>query len=423
MTYVFEVNDCALSLYRDAAVEYRAPAIAVVRPGEILFGDPALRLSRTHPRETNQHYFARLNADPLPHPVPRAGNHADLVYLHLQEIQSIVQQNPADVVLAVPGILSSDQLGVLLGIAQECGLSIGGFVDSAVVAATTSALPASVSHVDIHLQRACITRLEINAEVQRVGVEEVPECGFADLLDGWVNVIADRFVRDTRFDPLHAAETEQQLYNQVYDWVMAADADRAEIGIEIDYRDHIRRVELPRSLLDDKAQQRFARLRDELPEQGHVVLSAHSARLPGLTQFLTNHGHAFTTLDSSAAAIGCMANMAHIRSAGGPLRLVSRLALSPTIAEAGQSAQTDAPQVSAADEFGRPTHTLANASAVAVGATNQPLPVSEGEAGVYLEPGAHLLLNGHPLTTPTRLNAGDEVCSGELRYLMIRVEP
>ena len=42
MTYVLEVNDTELSLYRDAALEYHAPAIAVVRPGdEVIVFDPA----------------------------------------------------------------------------------------------------------------------------------------------------------------------------------------------------------------------------------------------------------------------------------------------------------------------------------------------------------------------------------------------
>ena len=418
MTYILEINDCELSLYRDHSLEYHAPAIAVVRSGEILFGEPALRLSRTHPRETNQQYFARLNADPLPSPVARASNHADLVYLHLQELQQTVQQQPAELVLAVPGIFSADQLGVLLGIAQECGLEIGGFVDSAVAAASQSPLPGTAYHVDTLLQRACVTQLDSNAEVGRSNAEEVTECGFANLLDGWVNVIADRFVRDTRFDPLHAAETEQQLYNQVYEWVTSGDALQGEIGIEIDYRDHVRRVELPRSLLEDKAQQRFARLRDAVPNGAHVLLSARSARLPGMKQFLAAHGCEFSVLPSNAVASGCLANMTQVRSPAGQLRLVSRLPLtSPGSAE-------PAPQPGAAAEQGpRPTHVLGSNVAMSIEASEQPLPLSETEAGVYLEPLTDLLLNGEPVRAPTRLRLGDEISAAGLRYVMIRVEP
>jgi hypothetical protein len=237
-----------------------------------------------------------------------------------------------------------------------------------------------------------------------------------------VNVIADRFVRDTRFDPLHAAATEQQLYNQVYDWVTAGDA-RTEIAIEIDYRDHVRRVELPRSLLEDKAQQRFARLRDAIPDGAPVVLSARSARLPGLKSYLEHHGHEFTVLGGSAVAQGCAAHMAQLRSPGGPLRLVSRLSRAEGGRAAPASARQEPAAAAPAAESLRPTHSLANAVAVAIGDASQPLQLSESEGGVYLEPGVHVTVNSEPVTAPTRLNVGDEIGSGELRYLMIRVEP
>lgn len=421
MTYVLDVNDAGLALYREGALEYLAPAVAVVREDEILFGEPALRRSRIHPRETNQQYFARLNADPLPHPVARANNHADLVYLHLQKLQSIVQQNPADVILAVPGILSSDQLAVLLGIAQQCGLTIGGFVDSAVVAATTAALPASVYHIDTHLQRSCITHLQIDTEVRRESAEEVSECGFAHLLDGWVNVIADRFVRETRFDPLHAADTEQQLYDQVFDWVTSEDVPNAEMGIDVDYRDQVRRVELPRSLLEDKAQQRFNRLGDGLPDDAYVVLSARSARLPGLKQFLLQRGYEFTVLASDALAQGCEANIAQICSADGSLRLVSRLVLSESHAQQSPGAEP-AGSATPAQPVAHPTHALSNNIAIAVGAAGQPLPLNDGQDGVYLDDSENLLLNGKPSSAQARLNVGDQISSGERVFVMIRVE-
>ena len=298
---------------------------------------------------------------------------------------------------------------------------------SSVAAAATKTLPESVYHIDTQLQRACVTHLEIDAEVSRKHAEEVNECGFANLLDGWVNVIADRFVRDTRFDPLHAAETEQQLYNQVYDWVTSDAAPPPEIGIEIDYRDHVRRVELPRSVIEDKAQQRFNRLREALPDASHVVLSARSARLPGLTQFLSRQGHEFTLLASDALVNGCTANMEHLRSSGGQLRLVSRLALATPSSRAPRRADSAATDL-AVGQITRPTHTLTNSTAVAIGARNQPLPLSETEAGVYLEATADLLLNGNPLTATTRVSVGDGVVVGdgvgnaEVRYLLICVE-
>ena len=43
------------------------------------------------------------------------------------------------VILALPGTYSGDQLGLLLGIAQACGMPVRGMVDSAVAAASAGA--------------------------------------------------------------------------------------------------------------------------------------------------------------------------------------------------------------------------------------------------------------------------------------------
>ena len=113
MTSILELNDLELTLHKGAEVRYQSPAMAIVRNDELLFGEPAVRLARIHPQQANQQYFNRMNADPLPQPIQKAANHADLVYLHLKEL---AERNSEDTVLAVPGTLNGDQLGVLLGI-------------------------------------------------------------------------------------------------------------------------------------------------------------------------------------------------------------------------------------------------------------------------------------------------------------------
>ncbi|MCZ6617596.1 MAG: hypothetical protein O7E57_05645, partial [Gammaproteobacteria bacterium] len=110
MSYVLELNDSELPLYRGDELLHHSPAIAIVREQGLVFGEQALRLSRSHPQQTNQQYFSRLNADPLPNPIAKASNHADLVYLHLCELEPLIE---GELILAVPGLWSADQLGVL----------------------------------------------------------------------------------------------------------------------------------------------------------------------------------------------------------------------------------------------------------------------------------------------------------------------
>ena len=416
MTCILELNDADLTLYSDAAVLHRSPGIAVVLDDAVHFGEEALRLSRIHPRQTNQQYFTRLNADPLTAPGRSARNHADLVYLHLQTFKPLIDAEGGEVLLAVPGILSADQLGVLLGVLQEIGIGVSGFVDAAVAAAAGRSLPERAYHLDVMMQRAVVTVLETNAdgEVGKAGVQEVLECGLNRLMEGWIDVIADRFVRETRFDPLHAAATEQQLFDQIHAWLEGGGA--AELAVEIDHAEQQRRVEIGRAALEDKAGQRFRLLADVVPRGARLLVSARAARLPGLARSLTDLGTDTTSLEPDALARGCLANLDRIMSGDGELRLVTRL---PGGRLPGD--RRAAPESAGSDPAMRPTPALEGAEAWPLEGSAAPVPARRDGSALLLEPATGVQLNGAGVDRPTPLARGDRVTVGEREFLMIRV--
>jgi hypothetical protein len=414
MTCILDLNDAALTLYRDHSVLHRSPGVAVVLGDDVHFGEDALRMSRIHPRQANQQYFTRLNADPLPGPGSRARNHADLVYLHLKTFKPWIDAEGGEVLLAVPGILSPDQLGVLLGVLQEVGIRVSGFVDAAVAALSTRQVPALAYHLDVMMQRAVVTTVEAGSSVSKAAAQEVLGCGLNRLLDAWTNVIADRFVRETRFDPLHAAATEQQLFNQVYDWIDAG-ADSQELVVEIVHGDHTRRVELGRGVLEDKAEQRLRQVSDALPGGAQVFLSARCARLPGLHRALEALQVQATTLPDDALTRGCLHNLQHIIPEDGELRLVTRLPHANANTGGGADREPEAPPAMA------PTHALRGHEAVPLAGSRPPLPLGRDGAQITLEPQHGVLLNGVPVERPRALAPGDRVAVGEHEYLLIRV--
>ena len=103
--------------------------------------------------------------------------------------------------------------------------------------------------------------------------------GLTSLLDAWVNVVADRFVRDARFDPLSIAATDQQLYNQLHAWLRGATRPR-EFGIDVDHRGSLRRAELNVEALIDKVTPRY-RMLDRHVDAATVFLSHRASRMPG----------------------------------------------------------------------------------------------------------------------------------------------
>jgi hypothetical protein len=347
-----------------------------------------------------------MNADPLTQPVKHAANHADLVYLHLKEIAGISSD---DVVLAVPGTMSGEQLGVLLGICQEAGIDVSGFVNAAVAATSTFPVPEQVIYLDVFLQHVQVSELSVGTEVHHERSFEVRECGFTSLLDGWVNLVADRFVQETRFDPLHTAESEQQVYNQVYDWVVGAH-HQSEVAIDIPHGDQRRRVEVPKTQLEQKAQQRVDRLLDTLPGSGTLVLTARAARMPGMAGRLKAAGYDVRLLTADAVAAGCNEHLGAIRTSEADLRLITRL---PSQYEAAEIAAT-APLV--------PTHLLHGHVARPLMQTPLASAFREAGDGIWLRGGMEATLNGEALTADRRLCLGDVIETGKGTYTAIRLE-
>ncbi len=446
---LLEFNDAQLSLYRDGQAVYTQPGIAHIGTERNLFGIDALRIARLYPQQANQQYLARLNADPLPVPGAFAANHADLVYLHLLELKThLVDAEPAASTLApssnadkparrrwairprrsdrrtgtsgpegsgtpsspatagtnpqagasvagdrvgqglvatVPGFLSTDQLGVLLGIAHEAGIDIRGFVDSAVLMASASPLPAHAWLLDLHLTRACLTELKAGEEITQVSVQELPGCGLMSCMDGWANLVADRFVQDTRFDPLHTADTEQQLYDQLYDWAWRGrrGVEGPDFTAEIRHGGHERQVRVPGTVLDRKLMQRFQQLAQKLPDGARLLLAPRSAALPGLLPGLDELGIRAEGLAADALERGFTRHATTIAS--GPLTLVSRL---PCEALERAPAATGRPSA---------THVLFD---------NRAWP-----------------LDGNPFGLPSGGQAGDTVRKDGRRLQLIAIEP
>ena len=301
MSLLLELNDAALSLYRDGSPIYQQPAIALLGDRGPVFGVEALKSARLQPQQINQQYLARLNADPLPRPAKGVANHADLIYRHLLELKDLAD---GPLAVAVPGFLTGDQLGVLLGIAEEAGISIRGFVDSAVLMGSVAEPGPASWLLDLHATRCCLTELRVSDEhgqtVSRGAVEELAGVGRNACLDGWANLVADRFVQDTRFDPLHAAESEQQLYDQLHLW--AERQTLSELAVEVRQGEATRQVRVSAVALRDKLMQRLSPLAEKVPADTRLLVAPRSAALPGLVEGLEALGIEAARLPSDSMA-------------------------------------------------------------------------------------------------------------------------
>ena len=409
-----ELNDTGIEAVSDSDPGAQAispsPGVVVLEGETLLTGREAASRSRLKPRWTYDRFWEELDTTPLPPPFPRSLRRADLAHAHLEEIWESTRQRADDVVLAIPGCFSHEQLGLVLGIARACGMPVVGMIDSSVASSTltdeeSSASPVGV-HLDLHLHRTVATRIErdpeVKGKVSRTLVEVDDRVGLITLLDAWVTLIAQVFVRTTRFDPLHRGESEQALYLDLPGWLdRLRREDRATFAMEAGGKEHA--IEITRDDLVACARpsyEAFAKLAQALQPAGQparLLLSKRMAELPGLEEFLKLANENLVALPSAAGAKGALKMVGHFRSDSheGDLPFVTQLALGgatpaerDSVGTPSQSPGQSIAGVAAATQA--PTHVLHEGLAHPI--TSEPivlgLALPEGRRGIDLAEGS-----------------------------------
>ena len=427
---VLDINDAEIALTRNGEDLYRQPGVANVAPKTTVFGHEALARARLHPQQSHNEFWQRLNADPVTPRGRGVANQADLVYLQLQELHATTGEKRPAVVVVAPSAVTNDQFAVFLGIAAEAGLDVRAIVDASVAAASVQAWNGSCAVIDVSLQRATLTQVEradsdAGPIVRRTAVDEVPAAGFAALVEGWIDVVADRFVDGTRFDPLRIAATEQQVFDQL---LAGIDTGASEFAIEVNHQDVTRRVSVSRHALAQKSTQRYELLARALGGTETLGVGHRVLRLPGLAGFLQRAGHQLLPLAADAidSAVRQQADSILPRPEDtGRARGARLIASLPALA--GLSA--------AAAPARRPTHLLCNALAIPlpgeVSASEHPeyrpgspnFRIKRGENGISVVPApdAAISLNGIPIDFEHPAAAGDTIDSGRLAFHLITV--
>ncbi len=270
-----DINDWQLTARsEDGTLLLREPMAASRAGGALVFGFPALRQSRANPQQFNYKYLYSLAPDPGSGDMRPAKNHADLIFHHLTRLDMLKEQ---PVVMGIGGHLTNQQLGLLLGICQEASIQVAGFVDLALAQSIGADTTANYHVLDVELHRATLTEVVVDGQTrtqqQTVTWDGV---GVANMVDGWMNVIADEFVQKTRFDPLHAGHSEQQLFDQVYAWLGQGPLNSQRISVT--HGEASRDIEIDRQPLADKLRQRLRGF--ELDHVEQLFVTPRAAAVP-----------------------------------------------------------------------------------------------------------------------------------------------
>lgn len=207
-----EINDIEFSIWQSDE-RTCIPAYALLETGGLLFGEQARQRARLHPLQINNRFIQQLTMVETPELKPFARHHADLAYRFLQFAHQQTKGVERGVFL-VPPNYDEQHMAVLLGVARQCSFDAVGLLDQTVAVASDAAQAASGVFCDLQLHQIVIGGFEIEDDhVQRTSTMSLDGLGLLDLHERWVRIIADAFIQQCRFDPLHDAAIEQQLWD------------------------------------------------------------------------------------------------------------------------------------------------------------------------------------------------------------------
>ncbi|MDY6983323.1 MAG: hypothetical protein SV422_09555 [Pseudomonadota bacterium] len=434
--HLIELHDHAISVRApDHTLLVRSPGFANIAGGAPMYGDAARQRARLHPREHFTQFWSQLNLDPLPVKHRQIRHAADLAHGHLSAITQPLQMNDG-AIIGAPGTYNRNQLAVLLGIVKQLQFDAVGLVDLALLQAAGSPADESVI-LDLQLHQAVLSRFRrVDGHLTREHVIAVPFAGLLALQEAWTGLITDEFILQSRFDPLHTAETDQYVYDRLEQWI-AALLEQDRVLLEINMKGTVHQAWLERAQLEQRAQAVYARIAAELANlrgPGTVLhVRAQQLYLPGLAQSFPG----IVALDDDAAMAACMQHLDYIRRPPDKLQFITRLPL------------VDAAPVTPPQPVRRPTHVLFNHSALPLPAgrivfgsaphdmqCTRVVPFSAGsnvDGGVALVRGARGLqletftsapvhVNSAPAHNEQMLALGDVVHIGDTELRLILVE-
>jgi len=376
-TLAIEINDAGLTVADGSGVLAVEPGYASLDNGNVLTGKTAFAQARLRPRQTSNRFWDNLSLDPESAGIEGVGSSAELAFRQLDGLWSRFGGAGKDAVLVVPGHYTREQLGLLLGLVQECRMPIRAMVNAA---AAVSARPwpgRQLVYLDVHLHRFSATQLRQGDAVAADPEQALNGVGLVSLMDLWAKRVAEVFVLQTRFDPFHRADSEQLVYDRLPESlaVLCSDDD-VELGLTFGGQE--RTVLLKRKQLLGvaagawRAVVQFVAQQREPGASLTLQVSHRVEHLPGLEAELKRLDDTrIVTLPRDAAVEGALASVERLDTASGQVRLLKRLPWRLDPEQGGQAKVEDVQPASqpAPDTQAAATHVVHRGVALAVGQT------------------------------------------------------
>jgi hypothetical protein len=369
-----EINDAALAVANEAELLAVEPGFARVDGSRIVTGEPARARARLQPRRTSSRFWSALSMDLGSAGADVGKSAAELAYAQLEALWQRVGAGVTGVVLVIPGGYRTEQLGLLLGLAQECGIPVRALVDAAAAASVRPYPDRQLVYVDASLHRLSVSLLEQGEREVHVRAEHSLGQGLASIADSFARRIAEHFVRATRFDPFAHAEAEQALYDGLPAWLEALQREE-RVEVPLRHRNEEFRITAERDAVLGVAQgvyRAIVQLVAQHRERGKrlvVQLSDRVAALPGFMGEISRLDDSEIETLTAGHAPRSVLRAAAVVSAQGEVKLVKRVPWREAARDDGAATHRRIPEtVPVLTRTKPPTHVVYGGLAYRVGA-------------------------------------------------------
>ena len=203
-------NGQSLQMFGEDDRKYESPAYVHISEVGLISGEEARRLTWLEPQNSYTRHWDQLDEKPLDKPTRWARHHADLSFFQLAELLSKIDS--PELLIAIPGSFNNDRLQLLLGLVEAVPAKIFGVIENALLYAEDH----HRAVIQLHGHQTVISHLEHTGKyLQILNSEVVSDIGSLQLLKNCARYISERSVLATRYDPMHSAIAQQNLFNEL----------------------------------------------------------------------------------------------------------------------------------------------------------------------------------------------------------------
>ena len=370
---VIELNDSAVTVSDESGVILQSPGFALASDQGLEVGHVAKSQARIKPTSSFNNFWHQLSLEPLNYSVGNIRHTADLAYAHLMHLAEQASLD-GDVIFAVPGNFTNQQLSILLGLAGQCPFNPIGIVDSALASVVSHAAESPIIYVDAQLHQTLLTRLSMkDGRLQREAVIQIPEVGLQHFSDLVMQLATGLFIQQCRFNPQHNAESEQLLCNEIPAWLQQHTDAKGSLLMELKTTGAIYQAKLPWESLVQKLANQYSKIDKQIAalagnDNCQFLISNSLAELPEFVNSIHPQSDQRQVKIITTENLGknCIELKDHITSESDGLHLVTHIPFVKTQssfrADAGETASFE----QKSKDSNTPTHVLFESYALPV---------------------------------------------------------